>query len=310
MIFSVIIFFLGAFLLYLGAEGLVRGSIHISKTFGIRPIIIGLTVVAFGTSAPEFIVSLISTIAGSSDIALGNVVGSNIANIGLILGIAALLRPVDVSTRTLIIYYPVLILSSGLLYIFALGEVIGFYHGAFLFSGIVLFTGYLIRNTRAIPDGGVTNRQRGEKHVKSLNIIFIIGGAGLLVGGSHLMVNSGITIAREIGISEFAIGITLVAVGTSLPELAATIVAVMKKSTGIILGNIIGSNIFNVLFVIGGVSMIQPISVEPSSRFYEFPIMIVFSLVLFIFMQTRFIINRIEGFLLLAGYITFIVFIF
>ena len=310
MILSVITFFLGAILLYLGAEGLVRGSIHISKIFGIRPIIIGLTVVAFGTSAPEFIVSLISAVAGSSDIALGNVVGSNIANIGLILGIAALLRPIEVSTRTLIRYYPVLILSSGLLYVFAFGDVIGFFHGIFLFGGIVLFTWYLITKTDTVPVSDLSYRQSGEKHVKILNIIFIIGGAGLLVGGSHLMVNSGITIAREIGVSEFTIGITLVAIGTSLPELAATIVAVLKKNTGIILGNIIGSNIFNVLFVIGGVSMIHPISVEPSSRIYEFPVMIVFSFVLFLFMRTRFVITRAEGLLLLAGYVTFIVFLF
>lgn len=310
MILSVITFFLGVLLLYLGAEGLVRGSIHISKIFGIRPIIIGLTVVAFGTSAPEFIVSLISTLAGSSDIALGNVVGSNIANIGLILGIAALLRPVDVSTRALIFYYPVLILSSGLLYMFALGDAIGFIHGVFLFGGIVVFTWYLIKKTDTVPDADLLYHQRGERSVRFLNIFFIIGGAGLLVGGSHLMVTSGITIAREIGVSEFVIGITLVAIGTSLPELAATIVAVLKKSSGIILGNIIGSNIFNVLFVIGGVSMIHPISVEPSSRIYEFPVMIVFSLVLFIFMRTRFVINRAEGLLLLAGYITFLVFLF
>lgn len=310
MIFPVITFLLGVLLLYLGAEGLVRGSIYISKIFGIRPIIIGLTVVAFGTSAPEFIVSLISALSGSSDIALGNVVGSNIANIGLILGIAALLQPVDVSTRTLIFYYPVLILSSGLLYVFALGDVIGFFHGIFLFSGIVVFTLYLIKKNDTVPDADLPYRQSEEKRVKILNMIFIIGGAGLMVGGSHLMVNSGVTIARAIGVSEFAIGITLVAIGTSLPELAATIVAVLKKSTGIILGNIIGSNIFNVLFVIGGVSVIHPISVEPSSRIYEFPVMIVFSFVLFIFMRTRYVVNRAEGLLLLAGYITFLVFLF
>lgn len=316
MILSVLTFFTGAILLYIGAEGLVRGSIHLAKSFSIRPVVIGLTVVAFGTSAPEFIVSLISALGGSSDIALGNVVGSNIANIGLILGIAALLRPVDVERHTLIIYYPVLLVSAGLLYLFALQDAIGFFHGIFLLIGIAVFTWYLIKRTEKLPGSNrslktdIEYTQKNNNPVKLLNIIYVVAGIGLLIGGSHLMVDSGVTIARAFGVSEFVIGVTLIAVGTSLPELAATIVAVVKKNTGIILGNIIGSNIFNVLFVIGGVSVVHPIFVDISSRVYEFPVMIAFSIILFIFMRSGFTVNRTEGIILLAGYIVFLAFLF
>lgn len=312
MTLSVLLFLAGALLLYAGAEGLVRGSIILAKALGIRPIVIGLTVVAFGTSAPEFIVSLVSAIAGSSDIALGNVVGSNIANIGLILGIAALLRPVDIDTHLLSRYFPVMFVSSVLLYVFALGDSIRFFQGVFLLIGIIAFTWYLIRQNRKIQDYDsaelpVSSR---DDRIKIVHVVMVIGGVGLLVSGSHLMVESGVTIARALGVSEFAIGITLVAVGTSLPELAASIVAVLKKNTGIIIGNIIGSNIFNVLFVVGGVSAIHPILVNVSARVYELPVMIAFTIILFVFMRTGFVINRTEGVVLLVVYIVFIMFLF
>lgn len=316
MILSVLTFFTGVILLYVGAEGLVRGAIHIAKSLAIRPVVIGLTMVAFGTSAPEFIVSLISALGGNSDIALGNVVGSNIANIGLILGIAAFIRPVDIDKQSLIIYYPVLLISSALLYLFALRDAIGFIQGVFLLFGIAAFTWYLINKTDKEPVSdrvaktGIQEAQKRNNKVKPLHVLYIVAGVLLLVGGSHLMVESGVAIARALGISEFVIGVTLVAVGTSLPELAATIVSVVKRNTGIILGNIIGSNIFNILFVIGGVSVIQPIFVEASSRVFEFPVMIAFSIILFIFMRSGFAVNRTEGIILLAGYFVFLAFLF
>jgi cation:H+ antiporter len=305
---SVVIFFMGAGLLYVGAEGLIRGSIYAAKALGIRPVVIGLTVVAFGTSAPEFIVSLVSVFSGSSDIALGNVVGSNIANIGLILGIAALLRPVGIDTHSLRFFYPVLFISSVILYTFALGDSIGFFKGIFLLIGLVGLIWYLIGKS----DAG-WRRTRVEKKRSRLDvscIIYIVGGAVLLLLGSHLMVDSGTMIARALGVSEFAIGVTLIAVGTSLPELAATIVSVLKRNTGIVLGNIIGSNIFNVLFVIGGVSVLHPIAVAAPARLYEFPVMIGFSVILYIFMRTGFTVNRTEGVILLAAYCIFIIFLF
>ncbi len=308
MILTVLVFFVGVGLLYVGAEGLVRGSIAIAQGLRIRPIVIGLTVVAFGTSAPEFIVSLISAFAGSSDIALGNVVGSNIANIGLILGIAALIYPVDIESQSITIYYPVLLLSSIILYLFALNEIIGFVDGLFLMGGIVVFTIFLIKRTEKVYHDDSTTVTK--EPVRGLQVLFVIAGIVFLVIGSHLMVESGVTIARSFGISEFIIGATLIAVGTSLPELAATIVAVMKKNTCIIIGNIIGSNIFNVLFVAGGVSLLHPLSVDTASLRFEFPVMIAFSVVLLIMMKTGFLINRIEGILLLLGYIVFLAFLF
>lgn len=308
MILTVFLFILGVAFLYLGAEGLVRGSIAIAKTMGVRPIVIGLTVVAFGTSAPEFIVSLISAIAGSSDIALGNIVGSNIANIGLILGIAALIYPVDIESQSITIYYPVLLISSVILYLLALNGIVSFVDGVFLLAGIIAFTVFLIKRNEKIP-GFESSPPVLEQKRKGLQVLFIIGGIAFLIAGSHLMVDSGVTIARSFGVSEFVIGVTLIAVGTSLPELAATIVAVLKKNTGIILGNIIGSNIFNVLFVAGGVSLIHPLTVDVSSLRFEFPVMIIFSVVLLIMMRSGFIINRFEGIILLIGYLVFLVFL-
>jgi len=308
MTLSILTFFAGAGVLYLGAEGLVRGSINIARAFSIRPIVIGLSVVAFGTSAPEFVVSFISTYSGSSDIALGNVVGSNIANIGLILGIAAILRPIKVDMQSVIVYYPVLLISSIILFVIAFSGLITFGHGIFLFSGIIIFTLYLIKRAEKTPEYSPSIPLKTKLNI--VNILLVVFGAIFLVIGSNLMVESGVTIARAMGVSEFTIGVTMIAVGTSLPELAATIVAVLKKQTGIILGNIIGSNIFNVLFVVGGVSLLLPIEVNADSLVFEFPVMILFSLVLIIMMRTGFVVNRVEGMLLLIGYIAFLLFLF
>ena len=313
MVRTILIFFIGTGLLYAGAEALVRGAIRLAETFHIRPVIIGLTVVAFGTSMPEFMVSLISAIAGNSDIALGNVVGSNIANIGLILGLGAFLRPVTVGKTSFTIYLPVLFAATITLYLFSFSTVIGFLHGLVLLTGLVLFiyTVWLKRKrplytTAAIGTGSVDVSAKE----RVVDIVMVLGGSGLLLLGSHMMIDSGVSIAQAFGVSEFAIGVTLIAFGTSLPELAATIVSVIKRNTDIILGNIIGSNIFNVLFVVGGVSVIHPIAVDSSSRSYEFPVMILFTVVLLVMMRTGKAVDRTEAFLLLVGYIIFLYFLF
>jgi cation:H+ antiporter len=312
MIFTVLLFLLGAATLYAGAEGLVRGSINLARLYGIRPFIIGLTVVAFGTSAPEFLVSFISAFKGNSDIALGNVVGSNIANIGLILGIAAVLRPIDVDKNDLLVHYPVMFGASVSFALFALADRIVFVHGLILLCGIAIYTYFLIRRTKRLFTGysvvasaGRTPVPQKGRQVAGASVLIVLGSLLLLLG-SDILVKSGIAIAEGFGIPEFVIGSTIIAVGTSLPELAATVIAVIKRNTGMCLGNVIGSNIYNVLFVIGGVSVILPISVLASSRLYEFPVMLIFSVVLFIFMRTGLRVNRGEGIILLTGYILFI----
>lgn len=308
MALPIFLFLLGSTILYLGAEGLVRGAIRIAGSLGVSPMAIGVTVVAFGTSMPEFVVSLISAISGSSDLALGNVVGSNIANIGLILAIGAIARPVDVDKLSLRLYYPVLIISALILYIISTGSVIGCAHGFFLVAGMVLFTVHLLRRTP--PQMAELTSDGTQPPFKLMFVVMTIVGVVFLLIGSHLMITSGISIARMVGVSEFVIGVSMVAVGTSLPELATTVVSFVKRNTDIILGNVLGSNIFNVLFVIGGVSLIHPIQVNATSRMYEFPAMIIFSLVLFLMMRTNYTISRTEGFVLLLGYIIFVRFLF
>jgi cation:H+ antiporter len=312
MIYTVLLFLLGAVILFGGAEGLVRGSINLARFLGIRPFIVGLTVVAFGTSAPEFLVSFISTLNGNSDIALGNVVGSNIANIGLILGIAAVLVPIDVDKDEIRIHYPVMLGAAIVFTIFALSDKIVAFHGLILIACIIIYTWYLISRTKRMlfgyPVGSAVATvpvQQSRRQILKASVLILCGSLLLLLG-SEILVKSGVTIAEGLGVPEFVIGSSIIAIGTSLPELAATIVAVIKRNTGICLGNVIGSNIFNVFFVIGGVSVIVPIGVLASSRSFEFPVMLVFSIVLFIFMRTGLRVSRTEGIVLLTGYIIFI----
>ncbi len=316
MLIPVLYFSAGAVLLYIGAEGLVRGAVHLANLFRIKPFIIGLTVVAFGTSTPEFVVSLISALAGNSDIALGNVVGSNITNITLILGIAAVILPIDVDRSDILIHYPVMLGSSILLFLLSLGSSIGMLPGIILLSCIFIYTALLLMRTERQVERAVGEPVSrpvsfpGKKSTVLVSAVFVAGGSFLLMYGSELIVDSGMVIARAVGVPDFVIGVTLVALGTSLPELATTVVAVIKKDTAMCLGNIIGSNIFNALFVIGGVAVITPIGVAASSASFEFPVMLGFSVFLFVIMRTGLRISRFEAALLLCGYILFILILF
>ena len=253
-----IIFFLllGLALLVAGAELLVRGASRLALRFGISPLVIGLTVVAFGTSAPELAVSVQSGLAGQSGIAVGNIVGSNIFNVLMVLGLSALITPLVVSQQLVRLDVPLMIGASMLLWIMALDGRIGLFDGLLLTSGIMAYTVFAIQQSRkeSAPVQAEYAQELGEGENTwvgrlPVQITLIIGGLALLVLGAHWLVDSAVAIARTLGVSEVIIGLTIVAAGTSLPELATSVVAAMRGEREIAVGNVIGSCLFNLLSI-------------------------------------------------------------
>jgi cation:H+ antiporter len=339
-----ILFIAGITGVYFGAEWLVKGSSKLSRDLGIKPIVVGLTVVAFGTSSPELAVSLTASINGSNDIAIGNIIGSNIANIGLVFGIAAIVLPLHVEKIIMKREFPLMIAISAGLYFMAIDKKIGFVDGLVLFTGIIFFISYQIYNTlnskgksgnstgnvdetpspssseysslqhsdSGIPDDNASTTERADKQSQTrrnllFNIVYIIIGLACLLIGAHILVKSAIFIAGRLGVSEMVIGLTVVAIGTSVPEMATSVVSVLRKEVDICVGNVIGSNIFNILMVIGSVALVKPLDVARDTLFFEFPVMLFFSLALIPLMfRANRRVNRRDGFLLVVGYFAFI----
>lgn len=301
----------GVVVLYFCAELLVKGSAKLALSYNIKPIIIGITVVAFGTSFPELIVSLLSAIQGSPDIAIGNIVGSNIANIGLILGLAAFIFPLQVHMRLFKVEVPLLVFITLLLFYFSGDE--GFSRVEALIF-LIIFAGFIFYS---IKDAAIEEKEVQEEFEKELvdgnqryiNVARII--AGLIgLGISAQMIIAGATaIARAFGISEVVIGVSIVAIGTSLPELATSVVAAIKKEPDISVGNIIGSNLFNILFVLGIAGSIQPIEISNTFFLIHMPVMILFTLVLIPIMRIGFVVKRIEGLFLLLMYLGYLAYL-
>ena len=305
--FDIVFFLVGLLGLYLGAEWMVGGASRLAVNVGIRPIVVGLTVVAFGTSSPELAVSLIAVFEGSDGIAIGNIIGSNIANIGLILGVSALVKPLRVDSDVLRRELPIMFLVSILFIALLYDGTIGLWDGCILFAGLLSYLGYQLKDVFK-GDAQEKNARLGEDSAprNGWNVMLIFVGLGLLVVGAKLMIDSGVVIARQFGISEIVIGIALVAIGTSLPELATSLVSALRDESDILVGNIIGSNLFNIMCVVGLVAIVSPLNVDRELLYFELPIMLVFSLVLFPFMRTGFVLSRLEGGLLLLGYGLFI----
>lgn len=299
-------FLLGLGVLYIGAETMVNSSSRLAASYGVRPLVIGMTVVAFGTSMPEMMVSLLASFKGSADIAVGNVVGSNIANIGLILGFTALIVPLLVPRSLLRREVPFMIGASLLLFLLMLDGNLSFIDGALLFTLLLVFLGYCLRTARR-PDGDAV--QSSSMVVSSSRprdlLLLLVGIVGLGIG-AEMMVRSAVILARSFGISELIIGISVVAIGTSLPELAASGLSAMKGHADLSIGNVLGSNIFNILFVLGVCPMIRPMAVDPSLLRLQLPIMLVFSVGLIPLLGHRYKISRWKGLLLLGGYLAFI----
>ncbi|HPN93796.1 MAG TPA: calcium/sodium antiporter [bacterium] len=312
MVIDIVYLAAGLAVIYFGAEFLVRGLKNLALAMGIRPMIVGLTVVAFGTSMPEFFVSFTSALKNSSSIAVGNIVGSNICNIGLILGMAALVRPLSVNSGMLKREMPIMLGASLLFWALIADGSVGRFDGALLMAGIVLFTFQQIQSARkeiaaGKNDGG---EEAAPENSKLKNLLFALGGIAGLVVGANLMITGAISLALKIGVSELVVGLSIVAFGTSLPELATSMVAAARKESDISIGNVVGSNIFNILFILGLTALVSPIPVEASVISTQTPAMLAFSVVLLPFMIFKRDINRLEGFILLAAYIAYVVWIF
>ena len=312
MILDFILFAAGLLLLYYGAESLVSGSSRLALSFGVRPLIIGMTIVAFATSMPEMTVTLMASLKGSSDIAAGNVIGSNIANIGLILGVAAVLVPMSIAKSVLYRELPFMLAVSVLVYLLASDGQLSFLDGLILFALLLAFLGYCLALARhsylnsQADDANVTveKQRRGSDW-----LLIVVGIVGLCVG-AEMMVRSAVSMARVFGISELVIAMSVVALGTSLPELAASTVSAWKGEMDLSIGNVIGSNIFNLLFVLGVSPMIRPIGVDSSLLSTQIPVMLAFSLGLIVLVVRRQRLSRRSGAILLAGYLAFILSLF
>jgi len=310
MLFLLLIFGLTA--LAAGAELLVRGGSRLAVSLGLSPLVIGLTVVAFGTSAPELVVSMQSTLAGQPDVAVGNVVGSNIFNVLFILGVSALIVPLRVSEKLIRIDVPLMIGLSFSVMILSIDGRLSRTDGVLFTTGLVIYTAWAILKSRreealiragSAPDHDeqpVANRTR----LTLSNIALVILGLGLLLLGSRLFVGSDVTIARNLGVSELVIGLTIVAAGTSLPEVATSVMAAVRGERDIAVGNVVGSNLFNMMGVLGLSSLVSPVGVAVSETAIrlDIPIMVAVAVACLPIFFTGHLIARWEGGLFLAYY--------
>lgn len=309
------VFFVGGLiLLILGAEWLVRGASRLAAKVGISPLVIGLTVVAFGTSSPEMAVSVQSALAGQSDIAVGNVVGSNIFNVLFILGLSAIIAPLIVQQQLIRLDVPIMIGLSLLMYLMSLDGVIGRLEGVILFGGIIAYTVFLIRQSRkeskAVEDEYAQEyADKKETGWKSwvINFGLVVVGLGLLVQGSNWLVDSAITIARAFGLSELIIGLTIVAAGTSMPEVATSVMAAIKGERDIAVGNVVGSNIFNILSVLGLTALVAPdgVPVSQAAEAFDIPVMLAVAVMTLPIFFTNNLIERWEGGIFLFYYVAY-----
>ncbi len=317
---SLILLVAGFILLKKGADWLIEHSSSIARRWGIPALIVGLTVVAFGTSLPELAVSLFGALFGSPDISVGTVVGSNIMNIALILGLTAAIAPLAIKERTLIYEFPFVIVSALFLLILSNDNnifgintfTLGRFDGTVLLLVFAIFFIYIYsfyknRNTEAKKEFEMEYKKIGKLWH---NFVFILLGIVALFVGGRILVFSAVDIATIMGLSEKVIGLTIVALGTSLPELFTSITAMLKQESGIAVGNIIGSNIFNILWVIGLVAVIKPLSVNPQIVYFDMVIMLVFSLLLVLFATTGKKLVRWEGAAFLAGYVAYVAYLF
>ncbi len=310
---SILYIFIGLVLLVVGGEFLVRSSVALSFKLHLSKMVIGLTVVSFATSAPELLVSLQAALSGSSDIALGNVIGSNICNIGLVLGITAIIAPLAIDKDFYRFNWPVMVLLSvGLYFILKNGNDITQLEGIGLILAIFVYLFFLIRRARKEKKTNPVDDDIDDGLSKATNfkiILWLLIGAAALYFGSEMLVNGAKTLAIQAGISERVIAVTMIAVGTSIPELAASVIAALKKEKAISLGNLIGSNIFNIASVLGITAIIKPIIVQSQEVLTnDIFWMIGFAVILLplSFLPKKMEIGRIKGIIILAAYLLFV----
>lgn len=309
---TILLFIIGLIFLIIGAEALVKGASRLAALFGISPLVIGLTVVAFGTSSPELAVSLKSALSDQASIAVGNVVGSNIFNVLFILGISALIVPLVVSHQLVRLDVPLMILLSIIVLILALDQNISRIDGLLLVIGLVIYISFLIYQSRkeTITNKNENNKESLDNSTKSKwtkNISLILIGLALLVIGSGWLVDGAVSFAKSLGVSELIVGLTIVAAGTSLPEVVTSIIAALHGERDIAVGNVVGSNIFNIMCVLGLTSVIAPdgIAVSTAVIGFDIPVMIGVALACLPIFFTGHLISRKEGFLLLGYYVAY-----
>lgn len=317
---SIVVLIVGAVSLILGANCLVSGASSIATRFGLAPVVIGLTVVAFGTSAPELAVSVSGALSGNADVALGNVVGSNTFNILLILGLSAAVSGLSITQRLLKFDIPLLIVVSVLVYLLALNNLIGRLEGLLLLAGIFAYVAWLVRGATkdrnrtvdAEHDEAVgAIEQRVAARPLAFQVGLVIVGLVILVIGSQMMVGAATDIASALGVSDLVIGLTVVAGGTSLPELATSVTAAIKGQRDIAVGNVVGSNIFNLLAVLGASAVVSTngIAVKDEVIRLDFPVTLAAAVVLLPICWNGFMIKRWEGAILVVSYVAYLTYL-
>ncbi len=272
MLIDVGVLFVGLVLLYAGSEFLVRGAASTALLLSIRPVVVGLTVVAFATSAPELLVSLVASVRGAGGISVGNILGSNVINIALVLGISAMIKPITINRQIVRFDLPYMLCSSLVFWILCMDGYIGYGDGVVLLVLLVVFLFIGIKNSK---------EKNGQKRIREsspraifINCLIMVAGLAGLAKGAEMVVQSAIVMARGIGLSEAFIGISVVALGTSLPELATSAVAASRGESDLSVGNVIGSNLFNICLVMGVVGILNPLPVEKDLLTFEFPCMV------------------------------------
>ncbi len=314
-ILTILMFAGGLVLLIVGAEWLVKGASRLAAKLGISPLVIGLTVVAFGTSSPELAVSVQSSLTGQADIAVGNVVGSNIFNVLFILGISAVITPLLVQQQLIRLDVPIMVGVSLVVYLLALDGVLNRWEGLLLFGGLVGYTVFLIVQSKREKNASVTLEYQqeygrpGNSSAKLwlINTGLVVAGLGLLIVGSNWLVESAIATARWLGLSELIIGLTIVAAGTSMPEVATSIAAALKGERDIAVGNVVGSNIFNILGVLGLTAVVAPtgLPVSQPALGFDLPVMLGVAIASLPIFFTGNTIARWEGWLFLGFYVAY-----
>jgi cation:H+ antiporter len=307
---SLLFLLLGFVLLYFGGEGLVRGSVALALRLRLTPLIIGLTVVAFGTSSPELVVSIKAALNDQGALAIGNVIGSNILNIGLILGLTAMIYPMKVQLQVLRIDVPIM-LGVSLLVVWLLSDLrLGRVEGGLLLAGLLAYVSFTVILAKKLKPSAEVEAEYAEA-IPALrgsvwrDVTLILCGLALLVAGSHFIVDGAVSLARGFGVNEAIIGLTIVAMGTSLPELVTCVVAALKKEPDIVLGNIVGSNLFNLLGILGAAALAKPL-IGTGIRMSDFLVMIAFTIALVPILWSFRKLQRWEAVLLLVGYVSYL----
>jgi cation:H+ antiporter len=302
----------GFVLLVLGGESLVRGSVALARRIGVSPLLIGLTLVGFGTSTPELVTSLEASFVGSPGIAVGNIIGSNIANILLILGLAAVIRPVRARPEAFYRDGSMLALSTLACVALCLAGVVGGLAGTVLISLLVAYLVFTYWKERTQPDASAAMHASEAESIAPairsvwLSLLFAIGGITLTILGARLLVDNAVVLARSVDVSEAIIGLTIVAVGTSLPELVTSVLASWRNQSDVALGNVVGSNIFNVLGVLGITAMVQPLVVPVQILDLDLWVMLGSTALLLAFAVTGWRLTRIEGLIFLGSYAAYL----